>query len=123
MKRFILVILFVPLMSVFVLGQTSSPATNNSSPQKKEITLSADIVKKYAGVYQLDENFKVTISVEKDKLFALAPGDQEKTEFVPTSETTFYMQGSGAEIEFIEENGIKYLLVKMQQVMKLKKIS
>ena len=79
MKRFILVFVLLPLMSVVVMGQTAAPTSNNPVPQKKEVSLSADIVKKYAGVYQLNENFKVTISVEKNKLFALAPGDQEKT--------------------------------------------
>jgi len=121
MKRFILIFLLIPLMSVMAMAQASAPKAANL--QKKEVTVPAEILKKYAGVYKLDENFQVTISVENNKLYALAPGDQEKTEFTATSETKFYMKGSGAEIEFTEENGQRYLLVKMQQVMKLTKIS
>ncbi len=123
MKRFILIFLMIPFMSVMAMAQASAPKADSQPNQKKEVTLSADILNKYAGVYRLNENFQVTISVENNKLYALAPGDQEKTEFTPQSETKFYMKGSGAEIEFTEENGQRYLLVKMQQVMKLTKIS
>ena len=123
MKRSILIFLLIPFMSAMVMAQASAPKTDNLPKQKKEVTLSAEILNKYAGVYRLDENFQVTISVENNKLYALAPGDQEKTEFTPESETKFYMKGSGAKIEFTEENGQRYLLVKMQEVMKLTKIS
>ena len=123
MKRLILIFLLMPLSLIISFGQTTSQNSDDLTKQKKEVTVSSQILSKYAGVYRLNENFQVTISVENNKLYALAPGDQEKTEFTPQSETKFYMKGSGAEIEFTEENGQRYLLVKMQQVMKLTKIS
>jgi hypothetical protein len=123
MKRLILIFLLMPLSLIISFGQTTSQNSDDLTKQKKEVTVSSQILSKYAGVYRLNENFQVTISVENNKLYALAPGDQEKTEFTPESETKFYMKGSGAEIEFIEENGKRYLLVKMQEVMKLTKIS
>jgi hypothetical protein len=123
MKRSILIFLLIPFMSVMAMAQASAPKTDNLAKQKKEVTLSAEILNKYSGVYRINENFQVTISVENNKLYALAPGDQEKTEFTPESETKFYMKGSGAQIEFTAENGQRYLLVKMQEVMKLTKIS
>ncbi|WP_146894783.1 DUF3471 domain-containing protein [Adhaeribacter aerolatus] len=123
MKSLILIFLLIPFMSVMAMAQASAPKADNQPNQQKEVTVAAEILNKYAGVYRLDENFQVTISVENNKLYALAPGDQEKTEFTATSATKFYMKGSGAEIEFVEENGQRFLLVKMQQVMKLTKIS
>ena len=123
MKRLILIFLLMPLSLIISFGQTTSQNSDDLTKQKKEVTVSSQILSKYAGVYRLNENFQVTISVENNKLYALALGDQEKTEFTPESETKFYMKGSGAEIEFIEENGKRYLLVKMQEVMKLTKIS
>ena len=123
MKSLILIFLLMPLMLNVAIGQTASPKSDDLTKQKKEVTVSSEILKKYAGVYRLNESFQVTISVENNKLYALAPGDQEKTEFTPESETKFYLKGSGAQIEFIEENGQRYLLVKMQEVMKLTKIS
>jgi hypothetical protein len=123
MKRLILIFLLMPLSLIISFGQTTPQNSDDLTKQKKEVTVSSQILSKYAGVYRLNENFQVTISVENNKLYALALGDQEKTEFTPESETKFYMKGSGAEIEFIEENGKCYLLVKMQEVMKLTKIS
>jgi len=123
MKRLILIFLLMPLSLIISFGQTTPQNSDDLTKQKKEVTVSSQILSKYAGVYRLNENFQVTISVENNKLYALAPGDQEKTEFTPESETKFYMKSSGAEIEFIEENGKRYLLVKMQEVMKLTKIS
>ena len=79
--------------------------------------------KKYAGIYKLNDNFQVTISIEDNKLYALAPGDQEKSEFTLVSGSKFSMKGGGSEIEFVEENGKQYLLVKIKEVMKLKKVS
>ena len=123
MKSLILIFLLMPFMLNIAMGQASSPKSDDLTKQKKEVTVSSAILKKYAGVYKLNESFQVTISVENNKIYALAPGDQEKTEFTPESETKFYLKGSGAQIEFIEENGQRYLLVKMQEVMKLTKIS
>ena len=123
MKSLILIFLLMPFMLNIAVGQAASPKSDDLTKPQKEVTVSAEILKKYAGVYKLNDNFQVTISVENNKLYALAPGDQEKTEFTPESDTKFYLKASDAQIEFIEENGQRYLLVKMQEVMKLAKIS
>lgn len=92
--------------------------------QKKEVVLSKEILENYAGVYQLNENFKVTVSVENNKLYALAQGDSEKIEFTPESETKFYLKGPETEIEFLKENGaVKYLFINMQGGQKLTKMN
>jgi CubicO group peptidase (beta-lactamase class C family) len=91
--------------------------------QKKEIALSNEILNSYAGVYQLNENFTVTVSVENNRLYALAQGDSEKIEFTPESETKFYLKGPETEIEFIKENGtVKYLFINIQGGQKLTKM-
>jgi CubicO group peptidase (beta-lactamase class C family) len=92
--------------------------------QKKEVVLTTKELEKFVGLYQLDENFNVTISVEDNKLYALAVGDAEKTEFKAQGGNKFYLKGPEVEIEFIEENGqVKYLFINMQGGMKLKKVS
>jgi CubicO group peptidase (beta-lactamase class C family) len=91
--------------------------------QKKEIALTQDVLNKYAGVYQLNEHFRITVSVENNKLYGLAPGDQDKIEFAPESETKFFFRGPETEVEFIQENGkVQYLFIKMQGGMKLSKV-
>ncbi|QNF31942.1 DUF3471 domain-containing protein [Adhaeribacter swui] len=120
MKKLLLLFVLVPFFS---FGQTTATKTTNAATVAQETAIPANILKKYAGVYELNKDFQVTISVEQDKLFALAPGDQEKSEFTPETNTKFYMKGTPAKIEFVEENGQLYLLVNMQGGLKLKKIS
>ena len=120
MKKLIFLLLLSPVINTSLV---TIAAENPKSTENILTIQTADIPKKYAGTYQLNENFQVIISVENNKLYALAPGDQEKSEFTPISNTKFSMSGQGPEIEFIEENGKQYLLVKMQEVMKLIKIS
>ncbi len=120
MKKLLLLFALVPFFS---FGQAVATITTNATTPNQEASVYSEVLQKYAGVYELNKDFQVTISVEKDKLFALAPGDQEKSEFTPETNTKFYMKGTPAKIEFVEENGQLYLLVNMQGGLKLKKIS
>ncbi|MDO1446586.1 serine hydrolase [Rhodocytophaga aerolata] len=96
----------------------------NLPKQKVEVTLDEEVLARYAGVYQLDPQFNVTISVEGNKLYALAVGDAEKMELTAEGINKFFMKGPEIEIEFIEENGkVQYMLIKMQGGKKLTKIS
>ena len=73
--------------------------------------------------YKLNEQFAITVSVEDNKLYGLAPGDAEKTEFTPVSENKFIIKGPETAVELIKENGkIKYMLVQMQGGLKLTKV-
>lgn len=92
--------------------------------QKKEVNLGAAVLRKYAGVYQLNENFRITVTLENNKLYAKAPGDMEKVEFIPESETQFYLKGPETEIEFVLEGGkVIYMIVKMGGEQKFTRIS
>lgn len=120
MKKIIFFLLFVA--SPFISLITTAEEITGITPKIIKLQTS-EIPKKYAGVYKLNDNFQVTISIEDNKLYALAPGDQEKSEFTLVSGSKFSMKSAGAEIEFVEENGKQYLLVKMKDVLKLEKIS
>lgn len=90
---------------------------------KKEVKLSTEELKKYVGVYELNENFKLTLSTEDNKLFGIAPGDPQKTELTAEGNHHFYIKGPNVEVEFQEENGaIKYMILKQGGDMKLTKI-
>ena len=120
MRKLILLLLFVPFLSI---SQTFAQQVTALAEQPKEVKIAPEAMSKYAGVYELNKDLKITISVEQGKLYALAPGDQEKSEFTPETPTKFYLKGTPARIEFIEENGQRYLLVNMQGGLKLFKIS
>lgn len=91
--------------------------------QKKEIVLSGEVLKKYAGEYQLPNGFGIEVSIEGNKLFALAKGDVHKMELTAESEKKFYLKGPETEIEFIEEDSkVKYMYVDMQGGQKFTKV-
>lgn len=91
--------------------------------QKQEIALSEAILNRYVGTYQLNEHFSITVSVEKDKLYALAPGDAEKTELTAEAENKFFIKGPEIEVEFILENEqVKYMFINMHGGQKLTKV-
>jgi hypothetical protein len=91
--------------------------------QRKEVKLSNEELQKYSGVYQMENGFTITVSVEKGKLFALPQGDPDKTEFTSIGNNKFFLKGIETEIEFKEENGkIIYLLIQMHGTQKLVKV-
>lgn len=91
--------------------------------KKKAVVLSAAVINRYVGEYQLPNGFGITISVDGDKLFALAQGDQQKIELTPENEKKFYLKGPETEVEFIEEDqAVKYMFVNMQGGQKLTKV-
>jgi hypothetical protein len=120
MKKLVILLLFAPFLSCSQAIAQQAPV---SADQPKEIKVALEAMRKYAGVYELNQEFKITISVEQGKLYALAPGDQEKSEFTPETETKYYLRGTPARIEFTEENGQRYLLVNLKGGLKLMKTS
>lgn len=86
-------------------------------------TTTNEALQQYAGIYKLNEQFAITVSVEDDRLYGLAPGDAEKTEFTPVSEHKFLIKGPETEVEFVKEDGkVKYMLVQMQGGLKFTKV-
>lgn len=111
MKKLIFLFLALPMIA---FGQNTNP---------KDTLLSPDQLKKYPGEYRLNDQFKIDVTLEDNKLYALAQDDAEKMELTAQSETKFTVKGTPAEVEFIfEGENITYMLVKMEQEQKLKKI-
>ena len=91
--------------------------------KKNAVAITSDVLNKYAGEYQLPNGFSITVSVEGDKLFALAKGDAQKIELTPESESKFFLKGPETEIEFLQEsNEVKYMFVNMQGGQKFEKV-
>lgn len=90
---------------------------------KKEISLPDDVLNRYVGEYKLANGFSIAVSTDSNKLYALAPGDPEKIELTPESETKFFLKGPEIAIEFINEEGeVKYMFVNIQGGQKLTKV-
>lgn len=95
-----------------------------SLPQvKQEVKLAPEVLQQYAGHYELKEGFQIAVSVEGGKLYALAPGDKDKVELTPESETRFFLKGPEIEVEFLKEDGkVSHMLIKMGGGQKLVKV-
>ena len=93
-------------------------------PVKKNVAaLSSDVLNRYVGEYRLPNGFSINVSVDGNKLYALAQGDAQKIELTPESENKFFLKGPETEIEFLQEsNVVKYMFVNMQGGQKFEKV-
>ena len=67
--------------------------------EKKEIELSAEVLKKYTGKYELQPGVLITITLEGKKLMAQLTG-QPAFQIFPESEAKFFYKVVDAQIEF-----------------------
>ncbi len=72
--------------------------------EKKEITVPADSLKQYVGEYELAPGFTISISVEQNKIFAQATG-QEKFELFNEKPDWFFLKVVEAKIKFVKDAG------------------
>jgi CubicO group peptidase (beta-lactamase class C family) len=73
---------------------------------KKEIILSTDVLKKYAGDYQLSDENILHILYSNGQLFIRSNNDPEIKMF-PEKEDAFFLQDDDTEISFMFKNGEK----------------
>ena len=72
----------------------------NDNLLKEEIYLDESVLGKYVGIYKLDENLYVTVTLESGKLMTQATG-QGKFQVFPESEKEFFFKVVYAQIEFV----------------------
>jgi len=70
---------------------------------QKETVVDSKIYASYAGAYELEPNFIITITVEDGKLMG-TPTGQQKAELFPTSETEFYLKVVDAQVTFVKSD-------------------
>ena len=74
--------------------------TDDKMPEaKKEIQLSADVLKKYIGTYELAPTFSIEITVQGNQIFAQAT-NQPKFELFAASEDNFFLKVVDANVTF-----------------------
>jgi CubicO group peptidase (beta-lactamase class C family) len=71
--------------------------------EKKEISVSPDILNQYVGTYQLAPNMDLTVTLEGDHLMA-QPTGQGKLTVYAMSETKFFLKMVDATIEFFKDD-------------------
>ena len=73
-------------------------------PGQTSISVSADILKSYAGSYELEPGIDIVITFEGGQLMSQAPG-MGKRELLAESPTKFSMKLGNAQVEFIGDQG------------------
>ena len=68
----------------------------------KDATVSAEILEKYVGKYELAPTFSITVTRTDTQLFAQATG-QDRFELFPESETKFYLKVVPAQVTFVKD--------------------
>lgn len=76
---------------------------------KKEITLSPDLLQKYAGNYGLPDNSVIHILYENGQLF-IQNNNDHKVKMLPEKEDSFFLQDDDSEISFIIKKGEKDII-------------
>ncbi len=77
--------------------------TSDKVLERKETTLSADILSQYVGTYELQPGFDLVITLEGDQLISQATG-QGKLPIFAETETKFFPKVIDATIEFFKDN-------------------
>ncbi|MFN3969477.1 serine hydrolase [Flavobacterium sp.] len=87
--------------------------------ERKEITLTNEQLQKFIGVYEIQPGFEITISTDKDQLFAQLTGQQALPIFAE-NETQFFLKVVDAQIHFVpNETGAINGLVLLQNGNKI----
>lgn len=71
--------------------------------EKEVVTVSSTILKTYEGVFEMQPGFDLTITSNKNQLFAQMTG-QQKFELFAESKTKFFLKVVKASIEFHEND-------------------
>jgi uncharacterized protein YneR len=86
-----------------VLKRTRQILYDLKEEVQKEMTVAADVLKQYAGEYDLAPGFSITITAENNKLFAQATG-QNKFELFAEKENLFFLKVVEAKLEFVKDD-------------------
>jgi protein-L-isoaspartate(D-aspartate) O-methyltransferase len=73
-------------------------------PVQATVFVSPELLRNYVGRYQLAPDFFISITLERDSLFAQA-GNQVKFAIYPQSERKFFYKDIDAQIAFVAEDG------------------
>ncbi len=78
--------------------------------ERKQITVSREILAKYAGTYEMAPALNVTITLDGDQLMAQLTG-QGKNPIFPESEKSFFLKAVDAQIEFGQDEKGAFLVL------------
>jgi CubicO group peptidase (beta-lactamase class C family) len=94
------------IRDIYLPDLMANDSTKPEEPVQKEeagnIELTPDLLRRYAGRYEMQPGMVATITAENRELFAEAPG-LPNAKMIPLSETTFTIKEAGAEVTFLPD--------------------
>jgi CubicO group peptidase (beta-lactamase class C family) len=94
-----------------IASKLAAAAIGDPYPEFTEITLDESVLRRYAGVYQIDENTQRVVTVENGALYTQRTGGGRNRAY-PGSETHFFYRHSLSHFEFeIEDGEVKAMLM------------
>jgi len=97
------------------VGMAESAArTDKTLTSRVEVPISAQVLEKYAGTYELAPNFNLVVTVEDGRLMTQATG-QQKLQLYAESETKFFLKATDAQVEFIRDEAGNVTGLKLYQ--------
>lgn len=81
---------------------------------KKEVQLTDDVLKQYEGVYELQKNFVLKVTLDGSRLFVQATG-QEKFEMFAEKKDLFFLKEVEAGLEFVRNEKNEIIAVILNQ--------
>lgn len=82
--------------------EMKAPRVGTTVAERKEITVSPEILAQYPGTYEIQPGFDLAVTLEDGKLMTQATG-QGKAQVFPETETKFFLKVTDAQIEFFKD--------------------
>jgi CubicO group peptidase (beta-lactamase class C family) len=93
-------------VTALVLRQDGAEGRAPRLPERTEVKLSDEVLRRHAGTYQIAPGVEVVFTLENGFLMAKPPSDP-KQELYPQSETRFFFKTFNAEVEFVQNQSGK----------------
>lgn len=87
-------------------GNETWNKTNKTIPDSNGIKVNGKILETYVGVYEITNEMNFSVTIEKDRIFVQAPG-QDKFEIFADTENKFFTKVNDAEFEFVKDDSGK----------------
>lgn len=91
-------------VTALILYQNGREIRAPKVTDRKEISLSSEVLAQYAGVYELAPGFDLTITVKGNHLVSQATG-QGKADLYAEAYDKFYLKVANAQIDFVRDDG------------------
>ena len=133
MKKSILMLLFVPFLTIAqsdsdskYIASVKSPVSSHSMRNSAIDFNKAEILSKYTGHYKSDliKGLEFDLFLEGDKLYCIKKGELNKVEISMVSPTEFKVKDKEFQVQFMEDaEGVQFMMFAKDEITWLEKVN